>query len=417
MNSISLLKTTPARKTLVFSKVINELLFFCFTFFAVITPYDNFHIKKIALLGLLLVNIGSFFKKPQTWVVSCLFVFSFCFIPFSLIISLTSGSSLLSMLSELFNVLYFLLIVVVMDKKTNVRKYFLFSLKVLVALIVAGFALDYLKLLDIYQNPILLWFRDSGNMMLGKSQSYFSNYIFFFKTSPLIFYLLFNSIQKKSIVWSVLSFASILLTGTRANFFVAIFLLFVFLFFTSKERSFKLFLLFAVAVAILVFGERALSFVSRAFMLKESSDAVRTSDLNSILNIFVLHPQVLFFGDGIGSSFFSSGRNEYVVNIELSYWNLLRQFGVVGFSFFVGMYLIELICSFKRRDLMLGFFILSFMIISYTNPFLFGSTGALVLIVSADGNHRRSQKRLNKTIYEENGMWRRRCPNTKQRVF
>lgn len=415
MKMASSLRVMSFRRSLDASARMNEIFLFLFTFFAVITPYDNFHIKKISLLILLVANARSFFKKPQAMVVKLLYVFSLCFVPFSAIVSFGNGSSLISILSELFNVLYFLLIVIAINKQTNVRRYFNFSLKVLAVLIVLGFVLDFCGFLDIYQNPVLIWFRNSGNMMLGKSSSYFSNYILFFKTSPLIFYLLFDSIRKKKIVWSIFSFASILLTGTRANFFLAIVLLIVFVFFTSKDRFIRFLLVSIVLLVLLLFWQKIFGFVSRAFVLKESSDAVRDSDLNAILEGFEDRPFTLLLGSGIGSVFYSSGRSQFVTNIELSYWNMLRQFGIVGFLLFVGMFFVEFVHGLKRRDYLLIFFVLSFLVVAYTNPFLFGSTGALVLIMAAEGNH--CENPFCKSKHREKEKWWRYGSNAKNHAL
>ena len=70
--------------------------------------------------------------------------------------------------------------------------------------------------------------------LMGKSPAYSSYYRIFFKASPLLVLLLDDSITKNKKSWIVIAFAALWFSGTRANVFSALIILFFrYVFFSS----------------------------------------------------------------------------------------------------------------------------------------------------------------------------------------
>jgi len=117
------------------------------------------------------------------------------------------------------------------------------------------------------------------------------------------------------------------------------------------------------------------------FARKSTGDETRYGHLVGVIEFWESHPINFIIGSGFTSKFFSYGVNDYVSNIELSYWNLLRQVGIIAFSGMMVMYIypIKLLLKKKKHKEMVIAYII-YLIIAYTNPFLYSSTGMLITL-------------------------------------
>ena len=107
-----------------------------------------------------------------------------------------------------------------------------------------------------------------------------------------------------------------------------------------------------------------------------TSDQIRNRQFDSYLLIFS-NPINLLFGTGFGSSFYNLGRNAFAVTAELAYFDLLRQIGLI---FFIPFLLFILFPFYVLRDNTIKVSYLGYLLISFTNPLLFSSTGFLVYL-------------------------------------
>jgi hypothetical protein len=61
--------------------------------------------------------------------------------------------------------------------------------------------------------------------------------------------------------------------------------------------------------------------------------SVRSGHLESILMLFKSNPLILFFGQGPGTVFYTSGFNNYADSVEISHFDFVRKYGIFYFIF------------------------------------------------------------------------------------
>lgn len=360
---------------------INAFLCFMFIFTSILFPSQSYGVKLLSFGFILLLNFNTVFNIFNLKKYKFFTLFIIIFIPINICISILNVGMISDIISQLLFPLLLLLLLIFEDDNFDIKKYVIISLKVMSAFITICYLFDILNILDIYDNKLLMWFHNSDNAMIGKGSHTAFYYMLFLKTSPLLFYLLFESFKKKDLLFSVLAFISILASGTRANVMTLVAFVCIYLFFKQNKIS-KIIVISSASIFLLIFGTNILEFTIDIFMNKASSDAVRSGHLTSILSTFNDNPMSLIFGQGIGTTFYSTGVNKIIVTCELSYWNILRQFGIIGLSFILFLFGVNLINLIKNKKYECILFVLIFLIISYTNPFLWSTTGIIVLLIS-----------------------------------
>ena len=65
------------------------------------------------------------------------------------------------------------------------------------------------------------------------------------------------------------------------------------------------------------------------FTSSSESTSIKLGHIQSIMELVSGDAWLLLFGTGVGSSFYTVGFDEVVSNVEVSHFNMLRQFGVV----------------------------------------------------------------------------------------
>lgn len=194
-----------------------------------------------------------------------------------------------------------------------------------------------------------------------------------------------NKSRKKNIfIFAILSL-TLFFSGTRANIMSVIFISVVFITVKINKgvlgRIIIFILLFLIGFLFLFLLVKLLSENS------EESNVVKFGHLSSYLNLFDSNWDILIFGQGVGSLFYSSGFNEFTVQTEWSYIELIRYFGLLGGSFFIILFfypLYVIAINRKRLDYALPFGLgyLFYLLIAGTNPLLISSTGMLALLVA-----------------------------------
>lgn len=229
------------------------------------------------------------------------------------------------------------------------------------------------------------------------SNRYFLGYKFinvFYRTIPLAiipcsifcYRLLFEDYHRKKnfLIFLIMALA-LFFSGTRANILSVLFIAISFTIMrirggkVGKLISFLLFLLFCMASFVVL-----LIFLSEK---TESSNLVKFGHLLSYIDLFENHPDIFFWGQGIGSLFYSSGFHGFVPQTEWSYIELFRYVGLLGGSFIICIYLYPLFLFFKNRSrlkyaLPFGIGYAFYLGIAGTNPLLISSTGTLALLVA-----------------------------------
>jgi len=103
-----------------------------------------------------------------------------------------------------------------------------------------------------------------------------------------------------------------------------------------------------------------------------SSSSIKIGHIKSILILLADEPHYLIYGQGPGSWFYSTGAGSLVKDVEVSHFNLLRQFGVFGFAlyFFYSFYVIVSLLHLGRRGYAWAVGLTVMFIMAGTNPLL-----------------------------------------------
>jgi len=115
------------------------------------------------------------------------------------------------------------------------------------------------------------------------------------------------------------------------------------------------------------------------------STTIRVGHINSILALMSEDMINLLFGMGVGSSFWSVGVNQVVSNVEVSHFELMRQFGVLYATAFFSYVLLLFVKLHQLGDengrlLSIGLIVL--FLSAGTNPLLMSPIFILMLVIS-----------------------------------
>lgn len=362
-------------------KQVNTFLFIVFIWNTVFLPADNFNLKIISLLLLLAANFPIFFQATTKTEKVILF--------FGAILTSVTILWSIFLTKNLSNVNlgypgYILLLYFIIKKyDINFYKIFMRILRILACFIVFMFLLDISHILDMNKNMLLMWFQTSGNAMIGKGEHLPIKYMIFFKTSPLFFIVLLEDLKRKKYIFAAISSIAIVLSGTRANLLCLICSLVVFFCFLCPNKRIRLISrVTCIGLGVLLFIDRRfIEYLIDMFQRKASSDAVRKGHLQGLFAFWRNNPLSFMIGSGYSSEFYSYGLGSMTSNIELSYWNLLRQVGLVLFIPMMIMYVYPLFKLLrKKQNYTVVFGYLVYLVIAYTNPFLYSSTGITLLL-------------------------------------
>jgi len=143
-------------------------------------------------------------------------------------------------------------------------------------------------------------------------------------------------------------------------------------------------LLIGAAITYIAGYEYVGEFFISKLSVASASTAIKVGHIESILNLMYRNVGTFLFGMGVGSSFYSIGVNRVVTNVEVSHFNVMRQFGVIyALGFF--SYVLFLFMSLRRLDetgRLLSIGLAMLFIAAGTNPLLISPIFFLVLVIS-----------------------------------
>ncbi|QIA08547.1 hypothetical protein [Draconibacterium halophilum] len=213
----------------------------------------------------------------------------------------------------------------------------------------------------------------------------------FYKTSPILVFplawylhrILILKVEKnriRQIVFILAISTTLFLSGTRANILSMGLILLFYIFFYAYKKSKPVALLVAFIYLVgFFYGANLLAdvFLNRS----EVSNQVKLGHLFSYIEHFSDHVGILLFGQGIGSTMYTSGINSVVSVTELTYFELIRVWGL-PVSIVFGLILLIPIYQELKSGTISHLFIayIAYLFIAGTNPLLLSSTGMLVLV-------------------------------------
>lgn len=203
-------------------------------------------------------------------------------------------------------------------------------------------------------------------------------------------YQFFMNKRKIYIVFCIVFFLYLLASGTRANMLSSILIVGgVYSYYLYKRRKFAM-----LSFVLCVGGACSLFLILKLLSdTGESSIAIKSLHKESYWDLFTSNcMRYLLIGDGPGSTFYSKGRQEIVLVTELSYYELIRNYGFIFTLIIIILFLDPLINIYNRYKkglffpIMLSYF--AYLFIAGTNPYLIGSTGfTTIAIMYYIGNH------------------------------
>ena len=381
-------------KFIAFRRNINVILLFVFAVNAIFLPADTFELKKIALILLLVCNLDCFLKM-RSWDEWLTVLVGFG------LTSVAIGWSFL-LTGDLYNNIRIGYVGYIVMLYPIIKQYRIRAVRLIlhVWIAMAYFVvimglLDVIGLISMYDNPYLMWIYHTGNALVGKGSHLPIGYMIFMKTSPMLFLCLaYTFVQPRSFLepycFSKLKYVNaavvtlaLVLSGTRANMLICgAFVLFCFVYCKRSRTKQMLWILGMGLLALYTVADSSLfQMVLDVFVRKASSDEVRNGIVSSIFNVWRENPIKLLIGSGFSKTFFNAGRGEEAYNVELSYWNLLRQVGLPMFLAMMVGYLYPAVRMLKKgKNVLIVLGYVCYLAVAYTNPLLHSSTGMTVLL-------------------------------------
>lgn len=370
-------------KTKISEKDIYRLLLSVFAFFVVFTPVDVFVIKKISLIILLLLSVKYIIILPPDGFHRIISIFGFWITGISIIVSSILTSDIFGNVVQ--GYMGFILLLFYLIEYKNIDFSIIFKRVLLLLAIFICFMsiLDITGIVPMQANDLLSWMSENEIAYVGKHAGLVTGYMIFVKTSPLLVIVVPSFYEEKRYFAVIICIVALFLSGTRANIIIGLASLIICILLKKHKSTFeKSLLLILVAVVIFVLYKGSIiEYVKSMFALKVNDDSLRDSTLKSILSGFHDNPVSLLIGNGYTSSFYNEGTHSYNSIVELSYWNLLRQ---VGLFLFLPMLFTYLYPAFKlvkeKKSIPIAIAYLGYLIIAYTNPLLYSTTGLLGLL-------------------------------------
>lgn len=233
---------------------------------------------------------------------------------------------------------------------------------------------------------------DTGVFHIGEREysSSFKMWSIFFVTSPMLavsvaYYMhkAINSQKKLLYIFLVLiNIFAMFIAGTRNNMLTAILLPVTLLVLKSRHKKIIATLaVFIIVSFVIYFNEPLLLMIDP----EEASNEIKLSLLDDYAKIFS-DPLNLIFGQGLGSfSYWPSRNNSFNYITELTYLEIIRNFGIFMGGFLIilmlypVLYAFYLKRSFSERHIIIAY--IFYLVMSATNPLYFSSLGMLILSV------------------------------------
>lgn len=360
-------------------KSVNNLILFVFLTICIFFPADPYSIKLVALALLLIFNGMLIVRKISGAGYRSVLIFGLMFPIVIMLQSILLTGNVGASISGAYSPVILLLLIPIVEENLSFKKYVLILLKIMSVCILLIAVADIAGVFNVNgANFIRNSFYKYGMGMMGKSPAYSSYYRIFFKASPLLVLLLDDSISKQDYKWILVTFGSLWFTGTRANVFSALIIIFFrYLIWSDSKKISRYLIGGAILVLSLLNIPRIYNMIVGQMNTTGAmaSDLVRAGEIVAYREVFS-NPFKLIFGTGFGSAFYNYGRDSIGYTSELSYFEMIRCVGLIfAIPFFI--FVLKPIFSKKvKSDYKLSF--ICYLIIAGTNPLLFSSTAMII---------------------------------------
>jgi len=365
-------------------RIINLFLVWIFFLNAMYIPADTlFNMKKVSLVLLLLLNLRLYFSNRPNYSFRII-GYGFGLTLFSIVYSIALTGEIATNINSGYVGCILLLLPIAVYYNIDLEKIFVVTMKIMVVFIVVMGILHLVGIMNVYKNPILLWLYYTDNAKINPNAVTIIGFSIFLLASPVLVILLPYFIKNRNVVWTVFTACALFFSGTRANVLCGIACVVCCLILKKTGLVSKAFIVLVVLICLVavITDGTLINYFHDWSENKVEGDVVRDETLTSIFSYWNDNPFSLVSGSGFSSTFYSEGRKEFVSNAELSYWILLRRVGIPLFIVFMSMFLYPVYRLMKdesQRLMAIGY--LFYLIIAYTNPLLYGSTGMTVVLM------------------------------------
>ncbi len=213
----------------------------------------------------------------------------------------------------------------------------------------------------------------------------------YFRTSPLLVFplayflqrILMDKTSKARFIHYFILIAitvTLFLSGTRANLVSLLFIILFYVCLWTFKKSKPAFILLTIVLS-LVFIYEVSTILTILFDKSEISNSVKLGHFESYLEYFSENGLQLFFGQGFGGAFYSSGFNKLTTVTELTYLETIRVWGLPITFIFILILILPIIKDIRDKNFSsVSVAYIAYLFIAGTNPFLFSSTGMMVLV-------------------------------------
>jgi hypothetical protein len=240
---------------------------------------------------------------------------------------------------------------------------------------------------------VLLFSISHGIGMISENRDQFGIGVgqFYYATSSLmlfgIAYYMQHAIsagrRRRDFLMIGLFAVSLVFSGSRGNVLAAVFIGATLVLVRMRK---KIGMIGAVLLTGVILLPAAGILSAGFFSPSETSNHVKLGHYQSYMEEFSAHPEYLLFGQGEGTRFYSRGFQDFTFVTELSYLELIRQFGIPLTALLVTFLLSPLLLlirhqSFEAQGGYVTVGYAAYLLVSATNPLLVSSTGMLVVVM------------------------------------
>jgi len=234
---------------------------------------------------------------------------------------------------------------------------------------------------------VSLFVADKGNGVISPDRNLFGLGIgeFYYGACPIMVFPFAHYCDRVSqyggrrflsVMMCFLFGAALLLSGARAEILATLSIAFVFALKYIRRASGWAPVLIVGAIIFMVGAAAA---IPKFADTQENSNALKLKHVHSYYEEFGAKPAVLLSGEGANSAFYSEGFEVWTTVTEVTYFELVRVFGLPMVILFVAGLLWIAYSLFAQGLLPVGLAFLGFLGIAASNPLLVGSTGFLVV--------------------------------------
>ncbi len=302
-----------------------------------------------------------------------------------------ANNSTMAELVYLNSFFFFFLVMVIVTENIQLRPILNISALLLIVITVFSYILPLINP-DLFAKLYAFFVMEKDVAVYAlRNYGSFTLLMVFYKTSPILVFplawylhrLLILKIKKNragQILFILAIAATLFLSGTRANILsMGLIVLFYLFFYTYKtSKPFALLVAFIYLVGSFYGANMMVEFFLNR---SEISNQIKLGHLFSYIQHFSNQTDILLFGQGIGSTMYTTGINRIVSVTELTYFELIRVWGLPVSIIFVFILFIPIYYEIKSGSISYLFIAyLAYLFIAGTNPLLLSSTGMLVLV-------------------------------------